>query len=74
MGFELERTIAQNVYPDLCDAKQVQRTTLEGLASGQTGQKAGRGLYDWSEKDGDDFRLRQQAPYFDCVRLWHMPG
>ncbi len=74
VGFELERAIAANVYPDLCGTKDIQKTVLEGLASGQTGQAAGRGLYDWSQKDGDDFRRRKQSPYFEGVRLWNMPG
>ena len=73
VGFELERAIALNVYPDLCDTKSIQKTTLVGIASGRTGQKAGQGLYDWSEKDEDDFRYRKQAPYFEGVRQWHMP-
>lgn len=73
VGFELESTIAGNVYPDLCGTRELQRTVLEGLASGRTGQAAGRGLYDWSQKDGDDFRLRKQRPYFDGVKEWPMP-
>ena len=73
VGFSLEKTIAENVYPSLCDTKEIQRTTLEGLASGQTGQSAGQGLYDWSRKDEADFRRRKQAPYFEGVRLWTMP-
>jgi len=73
VGFELEKAIAENVYPDLCDTKEIQKTTLDGLASGLTGQKAGKGLFDWSVKDEDDFRRRKQAPYYDGVRLWHMP-
>ena len=43
-------------------------------ASGKTGQAAGRGLYDWSKKDADDFRHRKQSPYFDGVKSWTMPG
>lgn len=73
VGFGLESTIAGNVYPDLCDTKELQKTTLDGLASGKTGQAAGQGLYDWSQKDQDDFRLRKQSPYFDGVRAWTMP-
>ena len=73
VGFELEKAIALNVYPDLCDTKEIQKTTLDGIASGHTGQKAGQGLYNWAEKDEDDFRYRKQAPYFDGVRQWHMP-
>lgn len=74
VGFGLEKAIAENVYPDLCGTRDIQETVLRGLASGKTGQAAGEGLYDWSEKDGDDFRFRKQAPYFNGVREWTMPG
>ena len=74
VGFGLESTIAQNVYPDLCGTRELQKTVLDGLASGKTGQAAGQGLYDWSEKDGGDFRRRKQSPYFAGVKEWTMPG
>nr|WP_325195275.1 3-hydroxyacyl-CoA dehydrogenase family protein [uncultured Oscillibacter sp.] len=73
VGYDLESTIAGNVYPDLCDTKEIQSLVKEGLASGKTGQAAGQGLYDWSKKDGDDFRRRKQSPYFDGVKEWTMP-
>lgn len=73
VGYELEAAIARNVYPDLCGTKEIQQLVRDGLASGRTGQAAGRGLYDWSQKDADDFRLRKQSPYFDGVREWTMP-
>ena len=60
VGYELESAIAKNVYPD-------------GLATGKTGQAAGQGLYDWSQKDADDFRRRKQSPYFAGVKEWAMP-
>ena len=74
VGYDLESTIAKNVYPDLCDTKEIQELVKAGLASGKTGQAAGEGLYDWSQKDGDDFRRRKQSPYFDGVKSWTMPG
>lgn len=73
VGFDLESAIARNVYPDLCNTSALQQTTLSGLACGKTGQAAGIGLYDWSEKDEDDFRQRKQSPYFSGVRDWDMP-
>ena len=73
VGYDLESTIAKNVYPDLCDTKEIQELVKAGLASGKTGQAAGEGLYDWSQKDGDDFRRRKQSPYFDGVKEWTMP-
>ena len=73
VGYGLESTIAQNVYPDLCDTKEIQDLVKAGLSSGKTGQAAGEGLYDWSKKDADDFRRRKQSPYFDGVKDWTMP-
>ena len=73
VGYGLESTIASNVYPDLCDTKDIQPLVKEGLASGKTGQVAGQGLYDWAKKDADDFRRRKQSPYFDGVKAWTMP-
>jgi len=73
VGYELEAAIARNVYPDLCDTKEIQKLVREGIASGKTGQVAGEGLYDWSKKDSDDFRLRKQSPFFEGVRAWTMP-
>ena len=73
VGFELESTIAQNVYPDLCANNDLQALTLEGIQSGQTGREAGMGLYDWSHKDIDDYRYRKQCPYFAGVKEWTLP-
>ncbi len=74
VGFELEEAIAKNVYPDLCNTMEIQETTRHGLEEGNTGRESGVGLYDWSLKNEDDYRLRKQAPYFPGVKLWHMPG
>lgn len=73
VGFDLERAIAENIYPSLCCTKQIQRLTLDGLAHGETGMKAGKGIFDWSTKDPADFRLRAQKPYLDLVKKWDMP-
>lgn len=73
VGYDLESTIAQNVYPNLCNAAGIQSLVQEGLSAGKTGQAAGQGLYDWSKKDAEDFRRRKQSPYFEGVRNWTMP-
>lgn len=73
VGYELESTIAKNVYPSLCDAKDIQTLIQTGLENGKTGQTAGEGLFDWSKKDADDFRRRKQSPYFEGVKSWPMP-
>lgn len=74
VGFELESTIAENVYPDLCNTVETQKTVRDGLASKKTGQAAGQGLYDWRFIDQEDFRRRKQAPYFPLVKKWDLPG
>ena len=73
VGFELESAIAQNVYPDLCGATTLQKTVLDGLDSGTTGLRAGRGLYDWESKDIPDYQLRKQAPFYKIAGTWNMP-
>lgn len=72
VGFALERDIAANVYPSLCDTAQVQDIVRRGLADGRTGAAAGAGLYDWSQKDAAEFRVRKQAPYFETLS-WTLP-
>ena len=73
VGYDLESTIAGNVYPSLCDTKDIQTLVKAGLATGKTGQVAGEGMYDWSKKNANDFRRRKQSPYFDGVKEWTMP-
>jgi 3-hydroxybutyryl-CoA dehydrogenase len=74
VGFELESAIAENVYPDLCNTVELQKTVRDGLASKKTGQAAGQGLYNWSLIDQEDFRRRKHAPYFSRVKDWDLPG
>lgn len=73
VGYDLECAIAKNVYPDLCGTTEIQPSIQAGLRTGKTGQAAGSGLYDWTQKDADDFRRRKQSPYFEGVRDWTMP-
>lgn len=74
VGYELESAIARNVYPSLCDTKEIQPLIQKGLDCGRTGQAAGSGLYDWSIKDPADFRRRKQSPFLGGVKDWTMPG
>jgi len=73
VGFELESTIASNVYPDLCGSVGIQPLVKKGLLDGAAGRAAGRGFYDWGKKDQEDFSRRKCAPYFQGVLEWDMP-
>ena len=73
VGFNLEKSIAENIYPDLCSTKEIQKSVIQGIESGRDGLKCGNGFNDWSKKDMDDYRIRKQAPYFKSVEEWTMP-
>lgn len=73
VGYQLEYSIAANVYPDLCTAQSPQETVTSGLASGATGYAAGTGLYDWSGRDKEDFRKRRINPFLNTMN-WKMPN
>lgn len=73
VGFELESAIAKNVYPDLCNVKEVQDLVKKGLETGKTGKSAGKGLFDWSERSDADYRRRLNKPYLEGVRGWNLP-
>jgi 3-hydroxybutyryl-CoA dehydrogenase len=73
VGFDLETAIAKNVYPDLCDTKETQDIVKRGFETGETGRAAGKGFYDWSTKDLDEYRYRRQCPFFEGVKKWTMP-
>ena len=70
VGFELERAIAENVYPTLCNTDKIQKIVSDGIQDGRTGQKAGEGLYRWDEDSLADFRVRLQEPFLKSVENW----
>ena len=73
VGYDLEKAIAENVYPDLCSTSEIQKTVLDGIAAGETGLLAGKGMYDWSNRSVDDYRRRLSLPYLPLVKDWKMP-
>lgn len=72
VGFDLEKAIAQTVYPDLCAVDSVQQIVQDGIAAGNTGRRAGLGLYDWSKKDDADYLRRKTAPFLNDIH-WKLP-
>lgn len=70
VGFDLEKTIAENTYPSLCNTREVQTIVKKGIRSGCTGQKAGKGLYSWDEESLADFHARLLKPFLPSVMEW----
>ena len=72
VGFDLEKNIAENVYPSLCNTRDVQPSVLAGISQGNTGLKTGKGLYNWAAKDVADYQLRKTIPLLDILD-WDFP-
>jgi 3-hydroxybutyryl-CoA dehydrogenase len=72
VGYALESTVADYVYPTLCDARATQNSILQSLREGRTGYASGQGFYDWSRRDKDAFRRRRIEPFFDSFH-WTLP-
>lgn len=72
VGFDLEKNIAESVYPSLCNTRDIQPSVLAGIASGNTGLTAGKGLYDWNVKDVTEYQLRKTAPLLNGLD-WDFP-
>lgn len=66
VGFALEAEIAKSVYPSLCSSQEIAPIVRQGLRDGATGRSAGRGLYDWTEKDEQDYLKRKNAAFYGC--------
>jgi len=62
-GLDMMRSVQEYLFPSLCNADKAQDLLLDRCNSGDLGVKTGKGVYDWSKKDFDDFRRRSVEPY-----------
>jgi 3-hydroxybutyryl-CoA dehydrogenase len=58
-GLDLHEKVQGYLYPTLCNAPEPQRILLDNVRAGNLGQKSGKGLYDWSDRDDEEFRRRR---------------
>lgn len=72
VGFELEKRVAENIYPTLCETKHTQKIIKEGLKNKKTGYLAEEGLYDWREKNKEEFKKRTTDPFLEALN-WTLP-
>ena len=71
-GLDLIANIETYLYPDLCNDTTVQPFIQERLDRGDLGYKTGVGVYDWRQRDMEDFRRRVTAPYLKNFN-WKLP-
>jgi 3-hydroxybutyryl-CoA dehydrogenase len=67
-GLDLQYSVQSYLLADLCNAGGPQKPLVECYERGEYGPKTGKGLFDWTKKDMDDFRLRKSKPFFRYVK------
>ncbi len=72
-GLDLISSIETYLYPDLCKpTPQCSPSSRSSWSRGDLGYKTGVGVYDWRQRDMDDFRRRVTAPYLKNFN-WKLP-
>jgi 3-hydroxybutyryl-CoA dehydrogenase len=72
VGLDTIRNVDNNIFPTLCNADKAQEPVLEHIRKGELGFKTGKGMLDWTGKDGDEFRRRAGRPYLAPLG-WKLP-
>jgi 3-hydroxybutyryl-CoA dehydrogenase len=67
-GLDLHEKVQSYLYPTLCNATQPQKILTDNVQVGNLGQKSRRGLYDWSERDDEDFRRRRNHRFIEILK------
>lgn len=71
-GLDMIVSIDDYLFPDLCNAVKTQDYIRSRFEAGDLGQKTGRGVYDWSKKDMEEFRMNAAKPYLAFFN-WTLP-
>ena len=71
-GVDLNYNIENYLFKDLSAADCAPKMICDLVEKGELGVKTGKGVYDWSEVDMDDFQRRIGAPYWAYVN-WELP-
>ena len=71
-GVDLNYNIENYLFKDLSNADKAPKLICDLMDKGEYGVKTGKGIYDWSGVDMDDFRERISAPYWSFFN-WELP-
>ena len=71
-GVDLNYGIENYLFKDLSNADSAPRMVCDLMEKKEYGVKSGKGVYDWSEVDMDDFNARVSAPYWRYFN-WELP-
>jgi 3-hydroxybutyryl-CoA dehydrogenase len=67
-GLDLHEKVQSYLYPTLCNAPQPQKILIENVRAGNLGQKSRRGLYDWFDRDDEEFRRRRNMRFIEMLK------
>lgn len=71
-GLDLLISVDDKLFPHLCNDTSVANYIRDKVAKGDIGYKSGVGVYDWRERDMDNFRYKTGAPYLKLFN-WKLP-
>jgi 3-hydroxybutyryl-CoA dehydrogenase len=71
-GVDLNYNIENYLFKDLSAADKAPKMICDLMEKKEYGVKSGKGVYDWSDVDMDDFRERISAPYWSFFN-WKLP-
>lgn len=71
-GLDMVKNIEEYLLPDLSVQKGVPAIINNCVASGNLGQKSGKGIYEWDERTKADFKQRAAEPYWQYFN-WNLP-
>ena len=66
-GLDLQMDVQSYLLAELSDAKGPQKPLTDCVAAGNLGAKTGKGLYEWSKEEQEDFRERKTRPFLRFV-------
>jgi 3-hydroxybutyryl-CoA dehydrogenase len=71
-GLDMVSSIHEYLYPSLCNECKTQDYIKTRYESGNLGYKTGKGIYDWSKKNTEEFKKRASEPYLKFFN-WNLP-
>ena len=71
-GLDLHIDVETQIFPTLSTEKGPQKIIIDNVGKGNLGMKTGKGIFDWSNKDVDEFTYRKEKPFYQYVN-WHFP-
>lgn len=67
-GLDLHEKVQSYLYPTLCNEPEPQKILTTNVRSGHLGQKSRQGLFDWSDRNDEEFRRRRNQRFIEIMK------